>query len=494
VSVATPLVSARRPQARKAAGPGLHLVRGNGDLLLTQVARHIEEQIAGGRLTPGDRLPSERVLAAQLALSRNTITAAYLLLEKHGAIRRVAHRGAFVSPAGPQENPIDWSSRISRQAHLLDEPVLEMLAQSRLPNLRYRLSAGTPALSCFPLAPFRKAINKVLANDALLAMAIAPTEGQPRLRRAIAALEEAESSHILIVAGAQEGIDLLSRCLIEPGDHVIIDRPTFPGAIQALRAAGARLVEWDTAEWSSEVLERLLIAYHPKLIFTMPTYHNPSGRTMDEEQRAKLLDVAARYGVPIIEDDVYSRTRLSGAAPPSLYRMDRHNVVIYLSTFSKVLAPGLRLGWIAAPPHMVKQLSLIKMRANLFSEGLLQLVLAELLANGTFDEHMVNLRTTHAALLKIAVSGLRQNFPNDELDFFVPQGSLYIWCRWRRPVDMEAVLLRAQEKGASVAPGRAFFAGAADENCFRICFTASSERDLPEAIRLLAEAFRGDKG
>jgi DNA-binding transcriptional MocR family regulator len=459
------------------------------ELLLAQVARDIERQIALGHLLPGDRLPSERTLASQLGISRNTVSSAYLVLEKRGAIRRLPQRGAFVCPAGPAENPIDWSSKISRQAHLLDEPVLEMLAQSRLPNLRYRLSAGTPALSCFPFAPFRRALNKVLANDALLAMAIAPTEGQPGLRRALAALEEVESSRLLIVAGAQEGIDLLARCLIEPGDRVIIDRPTFPGAIQALQAAGARLVEWDTAEWSSEVLERLLIAYQPKFIFTMPTYHNPTARTMDEEQRSELLGLAARYRVPIIEDDVYSRTRLQGSVPPSLSKMDRHNVVIYLSTFSKVLAPGLRLGWIAAPPHMVKQLSLIKMRSNLFTEGLQQLALAELLQNGTFDEHLTRLRTTHGALQRIAVESLRQNFSAEELEFSVPQGGLYIWCRWRHGVDMEAVLLRAQQKGASVAPGRAFFATVPDENCFRICFTASSERDLPEAIRLLAEAF-----
>jgi DNA-binding transcriptional MocR family regulator len=464
-------------------------VRAKGDLLLAQVARDIEQQIALGRLLPGDRLPSERSLALQLGLSRNTVSAAYLLLEKREVIRRVPHRGAFVCPAGAAENPIDWSGKISRQAHLLDEPVLEMLAQSRLPDLRYRLSAGTPALSCFPLAPFRKAINKVLTTDALPAMAIAPTEGQPCLRRAIAALEEVEGSHILIVAGAQEGIDLLARCLVEPGDRVIIDRPTFPGAIQALQAAGARLVEWDTAEWSADVLERLLIAYQPKFIFTMPTYHNPTGRTMDEEQRAKLLGLAARYRVPVVEDDVYSRTQLQGSVPPGLYRMDRHNLVIYLSTFSKVLAPGLRLGWIAAPPHIVKQLSLIKMRANLFTEGLLQLALAEMLENGVFEEHLMRLRATHLGLQKIALSALRQNFSGDELEFSVPHGGLYIWCRWRRPVDMEAVLLRAQSKGASVAPGRAFFAGSPDENCFRICFTASSERDLPEAVRLLAEAF-----
>jgi len=169
--------------------------------------------------------------------------------------------------------------------------------------------------------------------------------------------------------------------------------------------------------------------------------------------------------------------------------MDQHNVVIYLSTFSKVLAPGLRLGWIAAPPHMVKQLSLIKMRANLFTEGLLQLTLAELLENGAFDEHLTCLRATHTALQQIAVNALRQNFSAEELEFSVPHGGLYIWCRWRRAVDIEDVLLRAQQKGASVAPGRAFFAASPDENCFRICFTASSERDLPEAIHLVAEAF-----
>ena len=158
-------------QQRKITPDQLHLVREQGDFLLAQVARHIEQQIALGRFAPGDRLPSERALAVQLGLSRNTITAAYLMLEKRGAIRRVHHRGAFVSPAGQSDSSIEWSSKISRQAHLLDEPVLEMLAQSRLPNLRYRLSAGTPALSCFPLAPFRKAVNKVLANDALLAFA-----------------------------------------------------------------------------------------------------------------------------------------------------------------------------------------------------------------------------------------------------------------------------------------------------------------------------------
>ena len=201
-------------------------------------------------------------------------------------IRRVSQRGAFVCPAGPAENPIDWSSKISRQAHLLDEPVLEMLAQNRLPDLRYRLSAGTPALSCFPVVPFRKAMNKVWPPMPRWRWRLLPPKGQPRLRRASPLSEEVESrSHPGGGRGAgryRSAGAVLDRASRRPRHHRPADLSRrHPG----LRAAGARLVEWTRRSGRHEVLERLLIAYQPKFIFTMPTYHNPTARTMDEEQR-----------------------------------------------------------------------------------------------------------------------------------------------------------------------------------------------------------------
>ena len=472
--------------------------RGGGEILLQRVARHVQDCIAEGVFMPGGKLPGERSLAAQLGLSRNTISAAYQLLESRGLICRLPYRGAFVSRpavhassvARAAGSSVAWSEKISRHAHLMDEPVLELLARSRLPSPRYPLSAGTPSLACFPYEEFRDATMQVLRERPRAALGIAPTEGQASLRQAIAQFDGVEANRVLVLAGAQEGIDLIARCLIEPGDTAIVDRPTYPGAIQALRSAGARLLQWEAGKWSAEELERLLIAHRPKLIFTMPTYHNPTGYSMSPEQREDLLELAGRYGVPVIEDDVYARTRFSGATFKSLRELDRQNVVIYVSTFSKIFAPGLRLGWIVAPPHMIKQLSLMKMRATLFTGGLQQLVLASMLGDGAFYRHLERLRAEHLSLRDTAVQALRRNFPADELEWLPPEGGLYLWCRSRRVQDIEPALLRAEEAGVTVAPGRAFYADRPDDACFRICFTSCEAPQLREAIAALAQAWR----
>ena len=457
-------------------------------VLLEQVARHLESCMAKGIFPPGAKLPGERVLAHRFGVSRNTISAAHQLLETRGLIRCLPHRGAFVCRRELHSSSISWSEKISRHAHLLDEPVLELLARSRLAPPAYPLSAGTPYLPCFPAAEFRKAILRVLDEQPMDALRIAPTEGQPALRQAIAAFDRVETSRVMILAGAQEGIDLIARCLIEPGDYVVVDRPTFPGAIQALRSAGARLVQWEAGRWEPDELERLLIAHRPKLIFTMPTFHNPTGLTMRLEQREALLALAGRYGVPIIEDDVYSRSRLQGTEPKSLRELDQQNVVIYLSTFSKILAPGLRLGWLVAPTHMVKQLSLIKMRASLFTEGLQQLALATMLREGQVQAHLHRLRDAHRLQRDTALHALEQHFPATALQWTKPHGGLYLWCRARGHADLESALLRAEKLGVVVAPGRAFYAEHPDEDYFRICFTACERHALQESIRILAES------
>jgi len=339
------------------------------------------------------------------------------------------------------------------------------------------------------MVPFRAAMNRVLDEEPLAALGIAPTQGQAKLRQAIAKLDGVEPNRILVLSGAQEGIDLLARCLIEPGDYAVVERPTFPGAIQSLRAAGARLLQWEAGLWSAEQLERLIIGYSPKLIFTMPTFHNPTGQTMSRDQREAVLDLAARYGVPIVEDDVYSRSTLGVPVPSSLRDLDKRNGVIYISTFSKVFAPGLRLGWLVASPHMVKQLSLIKMRANLFTEGLQQLALASMIRDGSFESHVNTLRKAHAALRSTAIRALEGNFTYGELEWLVPHGGLYIWCRAKKPAAVEPALLHAEELGVTVAPGRAFFADDPDDNCFRLCFTSLDAADLHDAIAILAKSW-----
>ena len=223
----------------------------------------------------------------------------------------------------------------------------------------------------------------MLATDPHAAWGHGPTEGQPALREAIAERYNVPRESVLILSGAQQGLDLLARCLIDPGDAVIMDRPGYLGAIQSFRAAGAKLIGWDIARADSDELEDLLVRYRPKLIYTNPTFQNPTGMTLPIRTRRELLSLAQRYRVPIVEDATYRDLYFNEPPPPSLRELDDHNLVIYLNSFSKVMAPGLRLGWIAAAPSIVDQIAIIKQRLDPHTPNLVQFAIARLMREGS---------------------------------------------------------------------------------------------------------------
>ena len=458
--------------------------------LKSLVMKAVVGEIAAGSLRPMGRLPSERELAGRLKVSRTTVTAAYTELEQQGVIRRMQGKGAFLCASetdGDDSAPFSWSGKISRGANALDEPVLELLARRCAERLPYPLSAGTPSLEVFPLEAYRASVTRVMTEQLPGCLAVAPTEGQWWLRKAIGAWIGVEAQHVMVLAGAQEGIDLLARCLLEAGDCVVVDAPTYPGAIQSFRSAGARLLSWDT-EWSLRELELLFLRHRPKLLFTMPTFHNPTGRVMNLRTRLGLLELAQRYRVPVVEDDVYGRTHFAGqAVPECLYKLDTHAQVISISTFSKLLAPGLRIGWLAAPRYMVKQLSLIKMRSNLFTAGLNQMVLAEMIESGEMDRHLHRLRARHGALCRAAVEALRPAVEAGLVSYHAPAGSLYLWLEVLPSLPMELVLERLESEGLSVTPGVAFDPdlGETLKMKVRVCFTAATEARVAEGLSLL---------
>ena len=460
--------------------------------LVARVVRSVIAEMQNGTLQPTERLPSEREYAAKLYVSRNTVTAAYAVLEQQGIIRRLRGKGAFVCALPMEQESFSWSGKIASRANLLDEPVLELLARRCADGMPYPFSAGTPSLDVFPEEAFAASGHKVMREELRSALAVAPTEGQWRTRETVAQWIGVDPQHVMITAGAQEAIDLLARCLIEPGDYAIVDSPTYPGIIQSLRSAGAQLLAWET-NWALDHLEDLLLRFRPKLIFTIPTFHNPTGRVMSAETRLGLLELAHRYRVPVIEDDVYSRTFFGvQPQPESLYTLDTHSQVITLSTFSKMLAPGLRIGWLVAPTYMVKQLSLIKMRSNLFTGGMGQLVVADLIRSGEMDRHLVRLRQHHAELCASAVEALMPAIREGLLKVRVPAGGLYLWCRLAVAVDAELLWSRLQDEGVSVAPGFAFEPGSSSNfsGCFRLCFTAASKDVVSRGALVLTEAIR----
>ena len=458
--------------------------------LISQVNAFVLDAISSGTFRKFDQLPSERELAERLGISRSTVTAAYADMEQRGFIRRLHGKGAFVRPTPVETGSSSWSGKIARSANELEEPVLELLARRCADGMLYPLSAGTPSLEIFPAEAYRESAQRVMSEHVPSCLTVAPTEGQWILRQAIGRWIDVPAPNVMVVAGAQEGIDLIARCLVEPGDAIVVDAPTYPGATQSFRSAGAKLLPWST-DWSLSQLEDLFLRFRPKLLFTMPTFHNPTGRTMSLKTRVGLLDLAGRYQVSVIEDDVYSRSVFaSGGTPDSLYQLATHSDVISVSTFSKLLAPGLRIGWITAPLYMVKQLSLIKMRSNLFTAGLTQMILADMLSTGTFEKHLLKLREHHGELCEIAVAALKPAVDAGLLKYRVPAGSLYLWCKCTKPVNMDRFYEDLESHGVSVAPGIAFRpeAGQEPDLHFRICFTATTGRKLAEGLGLLCRA------
>jgi 2-aminoadipate transaminase len=457
--------------------------------LYSQLLEVFETAIESGNLAIGTRLPSERALAEQLQVSRTTVISAYRELEARGLIHSHVGRGTFVC-AGPEPTsaPFAWRGKVSRAASLHGETPLRMITADGNSANPINFAAGSPAIDIFPVKAWQQLMEQALNQHPEEVLGNGPTHGLPLLRRALAGRFQTKPERILVLAGSQHGIDLIGRCLLDPGDAVIIDRPCYVGAIQNFRAAGAHLIGWDIARADMGELEELILRYRPKLIFTNPTFQNPTGRLLSLQERRELLKLAVRYRVPVVEDDPYRETYFETPPPPSLYQLDEHNIVIYLSTFSKVLAPGLRLAWLTAAESVVDQLAVIKQRANLFTEGIGQYALAEFLQRGLYDDHLARLRGEHGRRQYAFQSALKRYLPANLLKFTQPAGGLYFWCRVHRRVDAQQWAQQARARGVSFAGGEYFYADSLTSQEARFCFTWLPPLKIEEGVKRLAAA------
>jgi DNA-binding transcriptional MocR family regulator len=456
------------------------------------VVRTLERGIAKGTLAPGLRLPAERQLALSLGISRTTVVSAYRELEARGLVRGYVGRGTFVSAAPDSSGaPFAWRGKVAASALRSTGSMIRDLVRDSVDPDVMSLAAGIPALERFPADAFRRSLDKVLKREGRAMWGHGTTEGQPVLREAIARRFGGQPENVLVIAGAQQGLDLLTRCLIDPGDTVVVDRPGYLGALHTFRAAGARLVGWDIVNHDLDELEDHLVRYRPKLIYTNPTFQNPTGWTMPIRLRRDFLALASRLRVPIIEDDTYRELHFGTPPPPSLHSLDTQSVVIYLSSFSKVLAPGLRLGWLSAAKPIVEQLALIKQQVDPHTQNLSQLVISELVEEGVLDTHLATLKIEHRRRRDAMVQALRQHVPARHLQFDVPDGGMYLWCQLAPGVHARTVQDRALRESVMVLTGEPFYVGQGGDNQLRICYTSQPAANAVRAAQTLGRAIAG---
>jgi DNA-binding transcriptional MocR family regulator len=462
------------------------------------IAHAIEHGITNGTLTLDFRLPAERELARALKVSRTTVVNAYRDLETRGLVRGHVGRGTFVS-AAPEASgaPFAWRGKVAAAAARSSDSAIRDLLQHAADPAILSVAAGVPALEAFPTEAYRRAMDRALKRNVNLAWGHSPTEGLPVLRDAIAHRFGGQPQNVLVLAGAQQGLDLLARCLIDPGDTVVVDRPGYLGALHTFNAAGARLVGWDVVRHDLDELEDLIVRYRPKLIYTNPTFQNPTGWTMPLKLRRHLLSLATRLRVPIIEDDTYRELFLSTPPPPSLHSLDTQSVVIHLNTFSKVLAPGLRLGWLSAAPPIIEQLALLKQRSDPHMANLNQLIVADMVSDGTFDEHLIELRTEHRRRRDAMMSALERRGASGLLQWAVPDGGLYLWCRLTGRLKASSVQKQALAESVAFVKGEAFYVDQAGERELRVCFSSvqpSRADDIAKRLLRAIAAARRDAG
>ena len=457
--------------------------------LYSHLVSLLENAIAKGDLPSGTRVPPERALAQQLKISRTTVVSAYRELESRGLLRGYVGRGTFVCAAPEAEGtPFAWRGKIAAAALRSSDSTLRDLVRHSSDTRLLSLAAGEPALDVFPNDAFLEATRHALSGQPAVVWGHGPTEGQPALKNAIADRYNVPRESVLVLSGAQQGLDLLARCLIDPGDAVIMDRPGYLGAIQSFRAAGAKLIGWDIARGDSDELEDLLVRYRPKLIYTNPTFHNPTGATLPIRTRREVISLAQRYRVPIVEDATYRDLYFTEAPPPSLRELDEHNLVIYLNSFSKIMAPGLRLGWIAAAPSIVDQIAIIKQRLDPHTPNLVQLAIARLMRQGTFDAHLRTIRAEHARRCTQMIAALQRYMPPGSIRFARPAGGLYLWCRLGPGLSATTLHERALANGVTFVAGPAFYPDPAGDSELRLCFTSVLPSTMDESVKRLARS------
>lgn len=480
--------------------PNMKLDRQIRTPLFMQIAEQIIKNINSGIIKQGTRLPAERKFATILGVNRSTVINAYKELTDKGYVFSHVGSGTTVANVGIEKEKIDtfvWQELLSGQAESLINPYNSAMAELLSQKDLIAMDSGIADPELYPKKELAEISREILLSEGDMILQHNSPQGLLSLRESIVSIMKSRGIHtqtenIIVLNGSQQGLDLVSRILLEPGDCVFVEEQSFLGAIDIFRAYGVKLVSipTDSEGLIIDRLEKAIKRTKPKIIYTIPTYQNPTGLSLSLQRRKELLELANKYQVPILEDDPYGLIYFNNNPIPALKALDSTENVIYLSTFSKVLANGLRLGWLVAPTELIKIATAAKQINDLHSCNLIQRMVDLYYRKGLFEQHLVEIRDKYKMKRDTMLKAL-SNYAPEDMKWNIPEGGYFIWATLPKELSAIKVLEEAVNNKVSFVAGPVFYSSAGGSNKIRLNYTFASSKDISHGIKILCNVIDG---
>jgi len=465
-----------------------------------QIKKQIASMITTGKLSANFIMPAERTLSEKLHVNRSTVIKAYMELKAEGLVESRVGSGTVVlaplSRDSSQERmyipPLRWSQLESKRVIKSNEQTINNILSVFENGKVISFASGVSSEDTYDLELLKKLQSQIIDKYKEKVFMPTPVDGSIELKGTIRSyLQEsginASTKQIMVTSGSQQAIEFFAKLLIEPGDVVLVEEPTYIGAIQAFESYDARLIgiPMDEEGIRLDILESCLIKYRPKFIYTQPDFHNPTGMPMSLTRRKELLKLAYYYNIPILEDNPYGELYFSGSPLPSLKSLDSNDYVIYVSSFSKTISFSLRVGYVVASENIINRFIKFKQITDIQTNTFSQFLIHEFVSQGHLRPHLESIREKYKKKRDLMVSELSKG-DIEGMEVFVPNGGYFVWLRLPNNLRINELTKNLGEQGVVVMPGEVFYPKfSIEENYIRLNYSYPKEKDIKEGISRL---------
>ncbi len=470
----------------------IHIDKHNQKPLYLQIFEEFKKLIENNFFEHAEKLPSIRHLSKKLGLNPVTIINAFRLLEDEGMIEPRKGSGTFVRFNRLRVVDIMQGSLID-ELYSSEEIEIMKNGEIALNSDMINFASTIPTSSLFPIDDFKCVINQTIEQDGADAFNYQESLGYEPLRRIICKQISnqgifTEPGNIQIISGAQQGIDIAAKALIKKGDCIVMENPTYLGAAAVFKSRGAHIEYADMQNdgINIDILLPIMKKHMPKIIYTMPSHQNPTGYNYSIEKRKKLLDLAANFGCYIIEDDFISELNLSGKPPlPAIKSLDTNNRVIFIKSYSKILMPGLRIGFMAVPRSIMPRIANAKHTTDISTSGLIQRAFYRFLDCGMWENHLERVKAAYVNRLGLMLKSLAR-MKKYGIDYREPEGGLNIWVRIPDSIDIRKLFASACKNGVAFIPGNVFeMNNGISNHCIKLSFANPKEEQIESGMNIL---------